>query len=371
MRYWLLVAAAMCLGGCDGRLAEVDEPAPPLNLDGDYYNRGVDLWWELDSEWDGETFRVYGKRTSEAEYFFIAEVTSCAVGECVYRDINVGPDLMYEYYVASVDAETGTEGASPYSVEIFVPFPVPPPIPDDVEAVALDDAVYLRWSESDLPEDSVAYRVYFAGSDEDYFLGETDSPGYIDFMAENGKTRAYYITSVDLKGHESDASSLVESTPRPDYTSEVMHAYGYDKTSSGFRFQESDDYETVLDGDDAARHFRIEFDDGRYWFVPGPGAYIHPTRKETSALKCGPWADPDCVSWEAAPTSGYWSDDMHLETGFTYMFYVPGDDGKMRYGAVRPTHSGTCPNHFIIFDWAYQTQAGNPGLLPQEESEDS
>ena len=365
MRYWLVVAAAMCLGACDGRQVGVEEPAPPRNLDGDYYSRGVDLWWELDDQWDGEAFRVYGKRTSDTEYFFIAEVTSCAGGLCVYRDINVSPDLLYEYYVASVNPETAMEGASPYSVKVFVPFPVPPPIPADVEAVALDDAVYLRWSDnSSVDEDFSVYRVYFAGADEDYFLGETDSPGYIDFLAENGKTRAYYITSVDDHGHESDASRVVESTPRPDYTGEVMYAYQDVPKSSGFRFQESDDYEAVMDGNDADRHFRIEFDDGRYWFAPGPRAYINRVSVQTSALKCGPGADPDCVSWEKAPTSGYLSEDVHLETGFTYMFYVPGDDEEMRYGAVRPSLAGTCPDHFVIFDWAYQTQAGNPGLSP-------
>ena len=366
MRYWLLVAAAACLGGCDGELMEVYEPPPPRNLDGDYYNRGVDLWWELDSEWDGEPFRVYGKRTRDAEYFFIAEVTSCAVGACVYRDINISPERLYEYYVASVDPDTGMEGASPYSVEIFVPFPVPPPIPAGVEAVALDDAVYLRWRDnSSVDEDFSVYRVYVAGADEDYLLGETDSPGFVDLLAENGRTSAYFVTSVDVKGHESDAGQLVESTPRPDYTGEVVFAYQNVPESSGFRFRKSDDEDAVLNGNDDDRHFRIEFHDDSYWFVPGPGAYVHPTRKETSALKCGPGADTDCVSWEKAPTSGYLSEEIHLEAGFTYMFHVPGDDEKMRYGAVRVSSTGKCPNHFIIFDWAYQTQAGNPGLWPE------
>lgn len=367
MRYWLLGVVAVCLGGCDGRLMMVDEPAPPRNLDGDYFNRGVDLWWELDSQWEGEAFRVYGKRTGDTEYFFIAEVTSCAQGGCVYRDINVSPKRMYEYYVASVDPETGMEGASPYSVEVFVPLPDPPPIPAEVEAVALDDAVYLRWDDNGATaEDFSVYRVYQDGADEDYLLGETDSPAFLDFLAENGKTAAYYVTSVDVQGHESAASRVVESTPRPDYTGEVAYTYQGVPESSGFRFQESDDHDAVMDGDDADRHFRIEYDDGRYWFVPGPGAFIHPTRKKTSALKCGPGADPDCVSWETAPTAGYLSEDLQLELGYTYMFYVPGDDDKMRYGAVRPTHTGACPNHFSIFDWAYQTQAGNPGLSPPE-----
>lgn len=365
MRYWLVVWAVMGLGACDGPMVGAEEPAPPRNLDGDYYNLGVDLWWELDDRWNGETFRVYGKRTDEAEYFFIAEVTSCSVGVCLYRDINVSPELIYEYYVASVDAESAMEGASPYSVEVFVPLPLPPPVPADVEAVALDDAVYLRWSDnSSVDEDFSVYRVYVAGAEDDYLLGETDSPGFIDFLAENGETGTYYVTSVDVQGHESNASRVVESTPRPDYKGEVVQSYQSVKKSSGFRFQESDENEAIMDGDAAGRHFRIEYYDARYWFVPGPGAYVNRASVKTSALKCGPQADSGCLSWERAPTSGYGSDDIPLQTGYTYMLRVPGDDGKMRYGAVRPTHTGSCPDHFVIFDWAYQTQAGNPALSP-------
>lgn len=365
MRYWLVAAAAVCLGGCDGGLIEVDEPAPPRNLDGDYYNLGVDLWWELDDRWDGEAFRVYGKRKSDTEYFFIAEVTSCAVGVCLYRDINVSPELMYEYYVASVDAESAMEGASPYSVEVFVPLPVPPPVPDEVEAVALDDAVYLKWSDnSSVDEDFSVYRVYVIGDENDYVLGETDSPGFVDFLAENGETGAYYVTAVDVQGHESNASRVVESTPRPDFTGQVLRPYQSVPKFSGFRFRESDEDESVMDGRDADRHFRIEFYDARYWFVPGPGSSINRASRKTSALKCGPGADSDCVSWETAPTSSYTTEETTLESGYTYMFRVPGDDGKMRYGAVRPTNTSSCPDYFVIFDWAYQTQAGNPALAP-------
>lgn len=367
MRYRLVVAAAICLGACDGMLTNVEDPAPPRNLDGEYYNMGVDLRWELDDRWDGEAFRVYGKRTTEAEFFFIAEVTSCAEGVCVYRDINISPELVYEYYAASVHGETGTEAASPRSVEVFVPAPVPPPVPADVEAVALDDQVYLRWRDNSSEDDDFsAYRVYATGADEDYLLGDTDSPGFIDLLAENGKTSEYYVTSVDVQGHESGASPVVESTPRPDYAGERVFAYEHKPKSSGFRFRQSDDIQAVMHGDDADRHFRIEYYDGRFWFVPGPNASVHMTSKETSALKCGPGADSDCVSWDEAPRSGYLSEEVHLEAGFTYVFRVPGDDEEMRYGAVRPTLTAPCPDYFVIFDWAYQTQAGNPQLsLPR------
>ena len=367
MRYRAMVAAVlfMSMGGCDGSIVVAgDPPAPPEDLEGFYYDRGVDLSWGLGSGWDGEAFRVYGRRTTDTDYFFIAEVTSCAEGECLYRDINVSPDRTYEYYVAAADPDTGEESASDYSVEVFVPLPVPPPVPDDIVAVALDNAVYLHWSaNSTSAEDFVAWRVYYAGEDGDFYLGDTDSRGFIDFLAENGTTATYYVTSIDAHGHESDGSELVESTPRPDYTSETMYPYESVAESSGFRFQETDAVEAVMDGDDPDRHFRVVANTQGLWFDPGPGAFVHPTRRPTSALKCGPGADPDCTSWERAPTSGYTSSDVRLEAGHTYMFYVPGDDGEMRYGSVRASHSGGCQEgYIIIFDWAYQTQAGNPNL---------
>jgi hypothetical protein len=39
---------------------------------------------------------------------------------------------------------------------------------------------------------------------------------------------------------------------------------------------------------------------------------------------------------------------------------MDGGDGFLRYGAVRVTHVGQT---FLIFDWAYQTDPGNPELL--------
>lgn len=367
MRYRRVVlgVAVLSVGGCDGAfVVGGNTPSPPENLEGLYYDRGVDLYWEMGSGWDGETFRVYGRRITDADYFLIAEVTSCSEGECLYRDINVRPDRTYEYYVAAADPDTGEEAASDYSVEIFVPLPVAPPVPEGIEAVALDNAVYLRWSENSASdEDFVAWRVYFVGEESDQYLGDTDSPGFIDMLAANGNTATYFVTSIDYQGHESDASAIVETTPRPDYTSEIMYPYESKPEASGFRFQETDAVEAVMDGDDPDRHFSVESDSDGLWFVPGPGAYIHPTRRQTSALKCGPGADPDCTSWEKAPTSGYGSSDVRLEAGYTYMFRVPGDDGEMRYGAVRPSHSGGCQEgYIIIFDWAYQTQAGNPQL---------
>jgi len=373
-RCGLSALAVVGLAACSSGMNPGEDVAPPVNLEGDYYNRGVDLLWEMHSEWDGEPFRVYGKGDTSSEYFFIAEVTSCASGQCVYRDINVASRVNYEYYVAAVDTETGAESASSHSVEVYVPTPQPPPPPTSLDAVALDGAVYLHWpDDGSAADDFAVYRIYTV-SREIYLLGESDSPAFLDAFVDNGTTYEYFVTSVDDLGHESLGSHLVSVTPRPDYTGELVYAYSDVPGSSGFRFQETDQTQAVIDGDDRNRHFRIHAADGHLWFSPGEGVSVHAQVRATSALTCGPGADPDCVSWDEAPTTGYLEGDITIEAGYTYMFHVPGDDGEMRYGAVRVTHYSTCPynDRFVIFDWAYQTQAGNPNLstLPDPASND-
>lgn len=357
------VAGVLALGACDGQLTFLtDDPDAPRDLAALYYNLGVDLTWRMGPRWDGESFRVFGKRTSDIDYFFIAEVTSCIESECVYRDINVRGGASYEYYVAAVDVDSGLETPSDHAVEVWVPDPVPPAVPERLETVALDGAAYIRWDDAPAnEEDFLAYRIY-ASAEGGYFLvGETDSPGFVDFLAENGYTTTYFVTSLDDQGHESDGSEAVDCTPRLDYTGDVMYTHQDVPAASGFRFQELEDAQAVMAGDSERRHFRLEADARGLWMVPGPNARIYPESRWTTTLKCGPAADSDCESWELAPTSGYTSARVALDPGFTYMFRVPGDDGDTRFGALRATITGVDQEgaELIVFDWAYQTQAGN------------
>ena len=82
-------------------------------------------------------------------------------------------------------------------------------------------------------------------------------------------------------------------------------------------------------------------------------------------LKCGVAADPQCEDWTTAPTSGYSSLDILIEPELTYMWRVVGDDGLARYGAIRVTLLGADQDgdELMIFDWAYQLQAGNPQVV--------
>ncbi len=370
----LLLPLMIALGGCnDSDYVWVDdeEPAPPLNLQGWYYNQAVYLSWELSPQWNEESFRVYGKRLTDADYFLIAEVTNCSGGLCSYTDVNILPDNTYEYYVTAVSFG-GLETGSEWSVEVAVPQPTPPSDPTGVEVVALDNANFIRWGDNARDTDDFSfYRVYLAQAGEtDFFLGETDSEGFLDLLALNGESYSYYVTSVDTQGHESSGSVMATGTPRPDYHGEWIYAHSDDPNQSGFRFAGDDLTYPILGGNDPSRHFRLEIDAQGWWLVPGPGTEIYDGYWETTALKCGVGADPDCISVEEAPAGGYTTLDMPMYPQATYVLKVVGDDGAMHYGAIRVTLLGYDQDGkaLMIFDWAYQLQAGNPNLTPRQVS---
>ena len=360
---------ALALAGCDSTiLVPLDGPAEPRNVEAYYYAYAVRVSWELAPAWNGETFRVYSKRTTDASYYLIAEVSSCAGGVCAYEDRNVLAGQRYVYYVSAFDPGTGLETSSDYSVEVDVPMPVPPPVPTGVEVVALDDANYVRWAaNARSASDFSFYRVYLdMGGGESYLLGETDSEGFLDLLASNGTTYRYYVTAVDDQGHGSDASGVGVGTPRPDYHGEWVYDFFGDAAQSGFRFQADESTNPVVSGASADRHFRLEVDADGWWLVPGPQTTVYPAGFATTALKCGVAADAGCVDVARAPTSGYVAQDVALDAQSTYVLRVPGDDGLTHYGAIRVVMLGfdQAGRALMIFDWAYQLQANNPELAP-------
>ncbi|MEM7416399.1 MAG: hypothetical protein AAF389_12925 [Gemmatimonadota bacterium] len=360
------------LAACDNDLIIVDDPpvggAPdaPRAVAVTYFNGSVRVTWELGPAWDGEAFRIYSKRVTDSDWFFIAEVTSCIDSVCLYEDINVVGGETYEYLVASVSGG-GVETDAATIPQIFVPVFDPPPVPDAPAVIALDNANYLTWGTAARSAgDFSHYKIYVDDGTQAFLLGETDSEGFLDLLAANGLTYQYFVTSVDADGHESDGSLLAEGTPRPDFSGEFVYDFFDVPASSGFRFAEDEATLPVLDGNAAGRHFRLETDVNGWWLVPGPNAEIYPTGFATTALKCGVAADAGCVDLSVAPTSGYVTQDVSVATQESYVFRVIGDDGLTHYGVIRVDLLGFDQNDdaLMIFDWAYQLQAGNPNLAP-------
>ncbi len=342
-------------------------PSAPRSLTAAYYAGSVTVDWELAPDWSNEAFRVYSRRTSDPSYFMIAEVTSCSDGLCSYQDWNVSSGHTYEYYVSAVDPDSGIETATASSVEVFVPNPVPPPVPDGPFVVALDGANFLAWgTDSRGVADFSHYRVYQDAGATSYLLGETDSEGFLDLLAANGQTYAYFVTAIDSDGHESAGSLSASGTPRPDFHGEWVYDFAAQPTVSGFRFEDDEGTNPIRSGTAGDRHFRLETDVNGWWLVPGPGTTVHQTGFVTTALKCGVGADAACTDVSVAPTSGYATLDMELLPQTTYVLRVIGDDGLVHYGAIRVELLGSDQNGdpIMIFDWAYQLQAGNPSLAP-------
>ncbi len=343
------------------------EPAPPRDLQGHYYAGAVHLSWELDPGWRDDSFRVYGKRTTDPDYFMLAEVTSCSEGVCVYTDLNIQPRISYEYFVAAVNPDTGWETSSDHAIEVFVPDPTPPPAPAEVEAVGLDGVLYLHWADAQRDADGFGfYRVYLAeGEGGSTLLGETDSEGFVDLLVQNGSTYAYFVTSVDEFGHESEGSVSVSATPRPDFHGELMYAHGDDPSRSGFRFQAAELDDPLLPGDAPDRDFRLEFDEEGWWIAPGPEAEVHPEGFSTTQLRCGPASGAFCVDLPRAPASGYSGNRVPIAVGYTFVLRMQTGEGEYLYGAIRVSHLGFAQDGaLMIFDWVFQLQPENRDLAP-------
>ena len=367
----LVLTGVVLLGACgddDTILVPVDGPAPPIGLDASYYNRGVTVYWELSPDWNGETFRIFGKRVGDASFLLIAEVTSCSAGDCEYTDTNIVSDVSYDYFVSALDPDTGLETDSDGTIRVAVPSFSPPPVPTGLEVIALDATNYIRWNDgARSASDFSAYRIYLL-SDQgatQTLLGSSDSPGFLDALAENGVTSSYVVSSVDLFGHESATSGSAPGTPRPDFTGELVYSFMDDPNLSGFQFLDSDELDPVMSGGSPARHFRLETDALGWWLIPGASAEVFPTGMHTTELKCGVASDAQCQDWTTAPLSGYSALEIAVEPEFTYMWRVFEGDGFARFGAVRVTLLGTDQSgvELMIFDWAYQFQGGNPQLV--------
>ncbi len=71
-RFFAVVGMALLLGACDNDntvFIPVDDfPAPPEGLEGEYFNHAITLHWLLGAQWNGESFRVYGRRVGDASF---------------------------------------------------------------------------------------------------------------------------------------------------------------------------------------------------------------------------------------------------------------------------------------------------------------
>ncbi len=136
-----------------------------------------------------------------------------------------------------------------------------------------------------------------------------------------------------------------------------------DADLSGFRFWQDlntdgdvqiTELGLIRNGHDGSIDFFLDRDLNRDLFLtplrPGTGVeYVDDTRPVE-----------DLTSIDFAPDQLYETSGILAVPGFGYIFEMDGQDGFKRYGALRVTHVGQT---FIMFDWAFQTDPGNPELM--------
>jgi hypothetical protein len=259
---------------------------------------------------------------------------------------------------------------------------IPPDVPANLESTTLDQAVALVWDDNSYVADPAsfeAYGIYSTGYDLDNDVcsntwaleGTTVAHEFVVGALTNGVPRCFAVTARSVEGVESARSTIVPDTPRPDSRNLVLNVMQTQDAGSGFRFWDDfNDDQVAQDGELALLRlgsaadidFVVESDGTGSVFLtpvrPGTGVEFYsdlPVEDLTSVsfAPCIQDASPDgCASYSASP--------IEASPGFGYVFETDGGDGFVRYGAIRVSHVGPT---FVILDWAFQTDRGNPMLL--------
>ncbi|HEY8259069.1 MAG TPA: hypothetical protein VIG08_15540 [Gemmatimonadales bacterium] len=251
-----------------------------------------------------------------------------------------------------------------------------PDAPTSLSSVSLDGAIALTWSDNSYiadPSNFQNYRVYSTTYNIDAnppvcgssfrLEGTTVAPEFVVGALANGEPRCYTVTAVSVDGFESDRSPLRGDTPRPDARNVVVFARQTQTAGSGFRFWDdlngdnqvqSTELGIVRDGTSGAIDFAVDRDgSGDLFLTPiraGTGVEYY---DDTNPVE-------DLTSVDFAPDQTYRTTPIQAVPGFGYVFEMSAADGSPRFGALRVTHVGQT---FLIMDWAFQTDPGNPELV--------
>lgn len=320
---------------------------------------GILLKWDFDTSSYLAVWNVYARESATDPWGLRAQTTSPT-----FHDEGV-PELQYAVTATDVyGSETGLGGVVTIDQHLALE------APESLLTTALDSAVALVWTDNAYnsdPPNFVNYRVYSASYDLDQnscgtwgLEGTTISPEFVVGVLPNGQPRCFAVSAIDTLGYESLWSNVPADTPRPDARDVVVYAEQAQEAGSAFRFwqdlnsdgiAERNELGLLYDGSNTAADFSIQRD--------GSGnLQITPVRSGTSAQSAGTITDLNDIHF--GPASGYSTSQIEAAPGTGYIFQMDGGDGFQRYGAIRVSHVG---QDFLILDWAYQTDPGDPMLI--------
>ena len=236
--------------------------------------------------------------------------------------------------------------------------------PTTLSSISLNGAVDLQWSDNPYladPNDFAYYHVYSTSYNLDANLcgaswvteGTTVSPEFLVGALTNGVPGCYEVTAVSADGIESDPSPLRNDTPRPDglnvllYTADTLAG-----AESGFTFSSGSNLGVVGAASTGTNDFTVMRD--------STGTYIVPQRAGVTMEVYGSAPITALTSIDAAPEGGYAATGIQALPGWGYVFQMNNGGQFYQYGALRVSAVG---RNYVIFDWSYQTDPGNPELV--------
>jgi hypothetical protein len=247
------------------------------------------------------------------------------------------------------------------------------PAPVTLTSISLNSAVHLQWSDNPFeqyPNDFSYYRVYSTSYSLDNNLcgaswsleGTTVAPTFLAGALANGVPMCFSVTAVSLDGTEGTSSPLRNDTPRPDGQNVLVFTIDtLAGAQSGFRFWldangngqvDVNELGLVGPGSSATADFYVMRDATGTWLVP--------QRAGVTMQVYGSAPITDVTSIDVAPNGGYSRNAYEAVPLWGYVFQTDDGIGFYKYGAVRVSAVGS---GYVILDWSYQTDPGNPELL--------
>ena len=322
---------------------------------------GILLFWDDVTDANLASYRVYSRASTSGSFGLRGETTSNT-----FHDNGV-PHL--QYLVTAVD-DNGVESGSSNAITVDERLQLVSPT--WLSSISLNGSIHLEWDDTSYlaaPSRFKWYRIYSTDYDLDAGLcgtdwlleGTTVAPEFLASAMTNGVPRCFGVSAISREGYESLWSPLRQDTPRPDARNTLVFAYEQNQPQSGFRFwqdvnadgsAQSSELGLIQNGNLTNIDFWVHRDptDSTLWLVPEfSGTQIR-------LYSTSPVAD--LTSIDFAPATGYTRNMIQAVPGYAYVFQIV-EGTTLRYGALRVTHVG---RDYLIFDWSFQTDPGNPEL---------
>ena len=249
------------------------------------------------------------------------------------------------------------------------------PAPATLTSVTLDGAIWLGWDDTpylDNQNDFSHYAVYSTSYDLDHNLcgsqwseeGTTVAPAFLVGALTNGVPLCFAVSAFSVDGAESGLSPLRDDTPRPDARNVVV--FSTDTLAgqqSGFRFWLDANGNGQVDAGELGLVRPAGAGNNDFVLVDSAGSlWLTPQRAGVTMQVYGASAISDLTDIDYAPDSGYAAAAISAAPMYGYVFQTTVGQYYM-YGGLRVTAVGP---KYVILDWSFQTDPGNPELVQRK-----